>query len=509
MGSRVLLHEYLTSSATRHPEKVAVIQGKRRVSYGDLHEHAEAFAGVLRDAGLARGERVAILLENSPEYVVACFGALMAGGVAVPFGEQITGRRLATILNDCRPAVLVAPMLLIESFAGIPEVRDVKHVIPAERMCDGNGPVGNPSCAGLSGDDLALLLYTSGTTGEPKGVMLTHRNLTANAESIVEYLGLSDADKVMVILPFHYSYGTSLLTTHLMVGGTLVLENRFVFPNLVLDRIREEQVTGFAGVPSTFAIFLNRSNMRNSAFPSLRYVTQAGGAMAAKLARDLREALPGTDVYIMYGQTEAAPRLTYLDPSELIRKEGSIGKAIPGVRITLRKEDGAFASPGEVGEIVAEGENIMAGYWNNPVDTEAVLKDGCLYTGDLARSDEEGFLYIVGRRSEMIKTGGHRVSSKEIEEVILEMPGVHETAVVGVPDEMLGQAIRAFVVREPGGTVSTKDVLKHCSENLEPFLVPHDVVFQEGLPKSPNGKVDRAGLKSWEPSQRISGANQR
>ena len=464
---------------------------------------------MLRNAGFTRGERVAILLENSPEYVIACFGALMAGGVAVPLGEQITGRRLASILNDCRPAVLVAPNLLIESIVEIPEMRNVRSVIAAERMCEGIGSTGGPCGAGPSESDLALLLYTSGTTGEPKGVMLTHRNLTANAGSIVEYLGLSDSDKVMVVLPFHYSYGNSLLTTHLMVGGSLVLENRFVFPNLVLDKIREEQVTGFAGVPSTFAILLNRSNLRKSAFPSLRYVTQAGGAMSPKLARDLREALPGTEVYIMYGQTEAVARLTYLDPSELIRKAGSIGKAIPRVRITLRKQDGDFAPPGEVGEIVAEGENVMAGYWNNPDDTKAVLKDGRLHTGDLARADEEGFLYIVGRRSEMIKTGGHRVSPKEIEEVISGMPGVHETAVVGVPDEMLGQAIRAFVVREPGGSVSMKDVLKHCSKNLEPFLVPHEVVFLDELPKSPTGKVDRAGLKRWEPQQRTSVGNQR
>jgi acyl-CoA synthetase (AMP-forming)/AMP-acid ligase II len=211
----------------------------------------------------------------------------------------------------------------------------------------------------------------------------------------------------------------------------------------------------------------------------------------------------------MYGQTEATARLTYLDPSELIRKAGSIGKAIPGVRIALRKEDDAFASPGEVGEIIAEGDNVMAGYWNNSDGTTAVLKDGCLHTGDLALADEEGFLYIVGRRSEMIKTGGHRVSPKEIEEVLSAMPGVHEAAVVGVSDEMLGQAIRAFVVREPGRTVSMKDVLKHCSENLEPFLVPHDVVFRDELPKSPTGKIDRAVLKSWELPQRTPGAVQR
>ncbi len=313
----------------------------------------------------------------------------------------------------------------------------------------------------------------------------------------------------MVILPFHYSYGNSLLTTHVMAGASLVLENSFVFPNVVLDRIEEERVTGFAGVPSTFAILLNRSNLRKRAFPSLRYVTQAGGAMSPKLAGDLREALPGTDVFIMYGQTEATARLTYLDPSELLRKAGSIGKAIPGVRITLRKEDGAPASSGEVGEIVAEGDNVMAGYWNSPAETEAVLKDGRLHTGDLAQEDEEGFLYIVGRRSEMIKTAGHRVSPKEIEDVISGIPGIHEAAVVGVQDEMLGQAIRAFVVCDPGVDLAARDVLKHCSESLEPFLVPRDVVFLDGLPKSSSGKVDRAVLKDREFRPCAPGGNQR
>jgi long-chain acyl-CoA synthetase len=495
MGPRVLLHEYLKSSALLRPEKVAVVQGKRRFSYKDLLGNAEAFAGVLRDTELTRGDRVVILLENSPEYIVACFGALMAGGVAVPLGQQITGRRLATIMNDCRPAVLVAPNLLIESFAQIPEVRDVKFVIPAERMCEGNGSVGNPYCEGLSRDDMAILLYTSGTTGEPKGVMLTHRNLAANAESIVEYLGLSDADTIMVVLPFHYSYGNSLLTTHVAAGGAVVLENGFVYPNVVLEKMEEEHVTGFAGVPSTFAILLGRSDLRKRKFPSLRYVTQAGGAMTPKLARELKSALPGAKIFIMYGQTEATARLTYLPPEDLERKAGSIGVPIPGVTLSVHRNDDRAALPLEVGEIVARGENVMAGYWNNPVESEHALRGGWLHTGDLGYVDEEGYFFIAGRMSEIIKSGAHRISPKEIEQVILEMGGVLEAAVVGVEDPILGEAIVAHVVPAGGEALREKSVLLHCRNILPPYMIPKKIVITESLPKTEGGKVRKAELK--------------
>jgi long-chain acyl-CoA synthetase len=480
----------------QRPEKVAVIQGKRRLSYKDLLEKVEAFTWVLRKAGLARGERVAILLENSPEYVVAYFGALMAGGVAVPLGQQITGRRLAKILNDCRPAVLVAPDRLTESLAGIPEVREARCVIPVERMCEGNGPVGDPRCAGLSGDDLALLLYTSGTTREPKGVMLTHRSLAANAESIIEYLRLSDSDMVMVVLPFHYSYGNSLLTTHMVAGGAVVLENGFAYPNVVLEKMEEERVTGFAGVPSTFAILLGRSNLRKREFPSLRYVTQAGGAMTPKLARELKGTLPGAKIFIMYGQTEATARLTYLPPEDLERKAGSIGIPIPGVTLSVYREDGHAALPLEVGEIVARGENVMAGYWNNPTESETVLRGGWLHTGDLGYVDEDGYFFIAGRKNEIIKSGAHRISPKEIEQAILEMSGVLEAAVVGVEDPVLGEAIVAHVVPAGGGALRENSVLSHCRNALPSYMVPKKIVIRENLPKTDGGKVRKAELRN-------------
>ena len=484
-----LVPDLLRISAERFPERIAVVDGSRRVTYAELSRKVDTLAEQFEANGGITGERILILLENSPEFIVSYFAVMKAGGIAVPLSAQATGGTLDGIIDDCSPAAVIDREKGVRPADMGLGIRVTERGRGKRRSSHRSGP-GN-----ANENDVALILYTSGSSGKPKGVMLTHRNLVANAESIVGYLKLDHEDSVMVILPFHYSYGNSLLTTHVLVGGCLVLENSFVFPNVVLDRIREERITGFAGVPSTFASLLNRSNIRRQTFPSLRYVTQAGGAMSPKLARDLKETLPDSDIFIMYGQTEAAPRLTYLDPSELLRKEGSIGRAIPGVRITLRREDGSIVNPGDVGEIVAEGENIMPGYWNNPEETAMVLRDGCLYTGDLAREDEEGFIYIVGRRSEMIKTGGHRVSPKEIENILSEMAGVAEVAVIGVPDEILGQSIKAFIVPKPRISMAEKDVLRYCSQNFEAFMIPKFIIFMEGLPRTTNDKINKSALR--------------
>jgi acyl-CoA synthetase (AMP-forming)/AMP-acid ligase II len=325
--------------------------------------------------------------------------------------------------------------------------------------------------------------------------MLTHDNFLSNARSIIDYLHLSESDSVMVVLPFCYSYGKSLLTTHLMSGGALVLENSFMYPNVVFDRIVEEGVTGLAGVPSTFAIMLNKSNIRNYRFTKLRYVTQAGGAMPPKHTRELSEVLPNVRIYIMYGQTEATARLTYLDPGEIQSRPGSIGKSIPGVEIELVNDRSMPAGVGEEGEIVARGQNVMAGYWNNPAGTEEVLRDGKLYTGDLAKRDEEGYLYIVSRRSDMIKSGAHRISPKEIEEVILELDEVHEVSVVGIHDDILGETIRAVVVLKDGRELDAKKVQRHCQMKIATFKIPKEVIFSGELPKTSSGKVRRYLLK--------------
>jgi acyl-CoA synthetase (AMP-forming)/AMP-acid ligase II len=344
--------------------------------------------------------------------------------------------------------------------------------------------------------DLAQIVYTSGTTGDPKGVMLTHRNLVSNTHSTVQYLILTSQDSAMVVLPFFYSYGNSILLTHMAVGGKLVVNQSLLYPNVILDQMIAEQVTGFPGVPSTFALLLHRSGIRALSFPHLRYVTQAGGAMSPALARNLASVLTGASIYVMYGQTEAAPRLSYLDPSDLYRKPGSIGKAIPGVTLEVIAADGGAAMPGEVGELVATGENVMSGYWGKPAATAEVLRDGRLWTGDLATADDEGYLYLVGRKSEMLKSGAHRIAPKEIEEVLQEHDAVYEAAVVGVEDEILGEAIKACVVLKQGVVCPEKELLYHCRQILPVYKVPHVVEFRDELPKTESGKTKKSELKN-------------
>jgi acyl-CoA synthetase (AMP-forming)/AMP-acid ligase II len=284
------------------------------------------------------------------------------------------------------------------------------------------------------------------------------------------------------------------------VGGTLVVNQSFLYPNVVLDMMQREEVTGFSGVPSTFAILLNRSALRSYKFPSLRYITQAGGAMSPKLAEELHGIFPEVELFIMYGQTEASARLSYLEPKELLRKAGSIGKAIPGVNLEVSREDGTPAPVGEVGEIVASGGNIMAGYMNDPEKTACTLKGGRLWTGDLARVDTEGFLYIVSRKSDIIKCGGHRICPKEIEEVLLEHPAVHEPAVVGLADEILGESVAAYVVLKDDAGCTATELLGHCQRELPPYKVPHKIVFIDELPKTASGKIKKGELKPRTPS---------
>jgi acyl-CoA synthetase (AMP-forming)/AMP-acid ligase II len=522
----MILPDYLARAARSSPRKEAVIQGNRRISYGQLHEGADRFAAFLLSEGFRPGERATILLENSPEYVLCYFAVMKAGGVIVPLSDQTMARGIRTIVNDCNSTTLIVQDkhlgTVTETLRDLPSVRraiTVSHGdIECDRVDEQRPPDGFPGIRfyalsdifrvsgsrepfpGIDITDLAMILYTSGTTGSPKGVMLTHGNLSANAESIVSYLRLTAEDRVMAILPFYYSYGNSLLTTHVASGGSLVLHNGFVFPNVLLDKMIQEEATGFSGVPSTFAILLNRSNIRKLSFPRLRYVTQAGGAMSPGHALELTRVLPNAEIYIMYGQTEASARLSYLEPRELVRKAGSIGKAIPGVVLTVRTREGETASTRETGEIVASGENIMAGYWNQPEESAKVLREDGLHTGDLAWRDEEGFLYVVGRKSEMIKSGAHRISPKEIEEILLEVPTVHEVVVAGVKDDILGEAISAFIVPKEGPAPTVDEVLAHCRKNLPSYKVPKRVIFLAELPKTESGKVRRHELsKGQEP----------
>lgn len=513
-----LIHDLIAATAERFPERVAVIQGNRKVTYAELHTNITHLSSFLINAGVKKGDRIAILSENSPEYIVAYFATQAAGGIAVDLNFQYSAPEISKLLVHCTPVVLFVQgkygITANSCLSAAPSVKTVitmgspprgverNKITPDDRSCMSlEAVLQSGMCSSdfpkMLAVDNAAIIYTSGTTGEPKGVLLTHDNFLSNGRSIIDYLNLKASDRGMVILPFCYSYGKSILTTHLMVGGTLVLENSFLFPDVVLKKIIAEEVTGFCGVPSTFAILLNRSAIRNYSFPKLRYLTQAGGAMPPQHARELMQILPATEIYIMYGQTEAAPRLTYLDPNKLIEKAGSIGKSIPGVTIELITEENRIAKTGEEGQIVASGRNIMVGYWQNVEETKKVLRGGKLFTGDIATMDEDGYLYIVGRRSDMIKSGAHRISPKEIEEVILALPAVHETAVIGVEDAILGQAIKAFVILKEGQHLDAKEVQRHCQANLAGFKIPKEVEIILELPKTSSGKVMRHRLKKY------------
>jgi long-chain acyl-CoA synthetase len=510
-----MLHGYLSETALRTPDKIAVVQGNRRITYGEMDKGIFQLSSFLLGK-IRPGDRVGILSGNSPEYIIAYFGIQKAGGISVDINPQYSVHEIKKILNSCSAEMVfvenklfkVVPDALVETpflkTVALLNFQDKQQSqllnlmerIPSHIKCTSlteilNNKTKSAVFPEIAAEDIASIVYTSGTTGEPKGIMLSHDNFISNAKSIIQYLHLTGNDKVMVVLPLCYSYGKSLLTTHIMAGGTLVLENSFMYPNVVLDKMAEEEVTGFAGVPSTFAILLNRSNIRKYLFPKLRYVTQAGGPMSPGHARELSAVLPDANIFIMYGQTEATARLTFLNPGDLLRKPGSIGKPIPGVHLELVKENGISARVGEEGEIVVKGKNIMAGYWKSPEETRKVLKDNKLYTGDIAKMDDEGYLYMIGRSNDMIKSGAHRISPKEIEEVIVEMQEVHEATVFGIEDKILGESISAVIVLKDGFDGDAKKIQRYCQTKLAPFKIPKEIVFANELPRTSSGKVIR------------------
>lgn len=496
---RPSLVERLRTSVARSPTAVAFIKDDQRVSYAALWDEVARTADFLRTRGLATGARVALLMENSPRYAAAYYGILAAGGVVVALNTAAKARDICTWLQHCSASWLIVD-------GQHPELSAIaRSGVVANCLINGERPAGleletwaaidmshaqTPPTV-LADDATATIIYTSGTTGRPKGVTLSHRNLAANTDSIRAYIDLTPADRSLNVLPFYYSYGNSVLHTHLSAGASIVLENSLMYPHALLEKMATEGVTGFAGVPSTYALLLGRTQLETYDLRALRYVTQAGGAMAPAHTERLQAALPHVRIFVMYGQTEATARLTYLPPERLNEKLGAVGIAIPGVQVEIRGEDGGVLPAGVVGEIYATGDNIMRGYWCDPETTQQTLIAGWLKTGDLAYRDDEGFLFIQGRRSDMIKSGAHRINPQEIEETIAELAAVSEVAVVGIPDELLGQTIKAVVVARAGATLNAMAVRAHCHKQLAAFKIPRQIEFVASLPKTASGKVQR------------------
>ena len=488
--------------ARAEPRRVALVEGERRIDYGAFIDAACRFAAFLHARGCVEGDRVALVMPNAIEAAIAWYGSWLAGATVVPLNAQARARDFGPWLRHCDARFLLHAAGNRDVDAALATLGQTPlRIVTGDDAPDRNTftwaqtqTVPGDELRAADGTAPAAILYTSGTTGAPKGVTLTHANFAANVDAIVAYLGLERSDSVVSILPFYYSYGASLLHTHLATGARLVIEANTVFPQVIVETIAREKVSGFSGVPSTYALLLDRVALDQHDLSSLRYLTQAGGAMNTTLTRRLREALPQARLFVMYGQTEATARLAWLPPERLDDKPGSAGRAIDGVRIEVRDDAGQALPAGSVGEIWAQGANVMAGYWRDPAASAAVLRDGWLRTGDMGRMDEEGFLFLSGRRSDMIKTGAHRVHPLDVEEAIAELDGVSEVAVVGIDDGTLGQAIKAVVVRNAQASLDADTVKAHCRARLAGYKIPKQVEFVTDLPKTASGKVRRALL---------------
>lgn len=511
------VEEFLEISADRFPDKVALVVGDQRLTYKEVDQQANRLAHSLTDLGVRRGDRVVICLDNSAEAVLSIFGALKAGGVFAIVNPGTKVDKLAYVLNNCRAKVIVCPDFRLEELEGragqLPDTigavitgslaedrqkGSLKIVSFGGCFSRGQAPAFRPRRQNID-VDLAALIYTSGSTGTPKGVMLTHVNIVSAAISITTYLENRQDDIILNVLPLAFDYGLYQVLMGFMIGGTVVLEKSFAYPHAVLEKIKQEKITGFPIVP-TIAALLLQTDLGKYDCSSLRYITNTAAVLPSHHIAKLRSAFPHVKLFSMYGLTECK-RVTYLPPEQLDARPDSVGRAIPNTEVYIVDEEGARVGPGVVGELVVRGSTVMKGYWEMPEATEKVLKPGpvpgekVLLTGDLFRMDEEGFLYFVGRKDDIIKSRGEKVSPRELESAMCGLEGVAEVAVVGVPDEILGRAVKLFIRGKEGATLTEQEVRRYCARHLESFMMPKFIEFRPFLPKTPNGKIDKQELE--------------
>ncbi|WP_420642895.1 class I adenylate-forming enzyme family protein [Candidatus Leptofilum sp.] len=503
-----LVNAFLEESAAKTPEKTALVCGEQRLTYAQIEAMANRLAQALVANGVGRGDRILLFLPNSVEMVVGIFATLKANAVFVPVNHSTKADKLHFMAQDCRAAGLITWQQQVKTAVtlqqSIPSLKTV--VIVGDNVPDGchnfaeiqETFLAERPCCQTIDQDLACLIYTSGSTGEPKGVMSAHSNVVFAASSIIHYLQNQPDDIVLNVLPLSFDYGLYQLLMTFKFGGTLVLERSFAYPAQIFKRIVAEKVTGFPLVPTIAAILL-QLDLSSYDFSSLRYLTNTAAALSPSHITALQEKFPQATLYSMYGLTETK-RTLYLPPEQLAIRPGSVGIPIPGTEAWVEDEAGNRLGPDEIGELVIRGSHVMRGYWERPEATAerfrlgAVLGERLCYSGDLFRVDSEGFFYFVGRKDDIIKSRGEKVAPKEIENVLSGLSGVVETAVIGVPDPVLGEAIKAFVVQNDD-TLTERDVLRHCRQHLEDFMVPQHIEFRSTLPKSGNGKIAKKELQ--------------
>jgi amino acid adenylation domain-containing protein len=504
------LHDFLHASAARLPEKCALVAGSQRLTYADIERRSDAIARSLVALGVERGDRVVIFADNTAETVIAFWATLKANAIVVVVNPLTKVDKLAYMLNDCRAKVLVSDGHLANVFGAAAEKSShLKAVIVSGKVerdewvpwskaleSGGDGP---PPRRNVD-IDLAAIIYTSGSTGEPKGVMLTHRNMITAATSISTYLENVEDDVILGVLPLAFDYGLYQMIMSVRMGARLVLERSFTYVAQVLKKVVEERVTGFPGVPTMFATLAGMKSLSEYDFSSIRYVTNTAAALPVKHITMLRELFPHAQIFSMYGLTECK-RCTYLPPKDIDRKPTSVGIAIPNTELWIVDDSDRKVGPNVVGQLVIRGATVMKGYWEKPEETAKRLKPGplpgehVLYTGDYCMLDDEGYLTFVGRMDDIIKSRGEKVAPKEVEGALVSIPGVKEAAVIGVPDELWGHAVKAFVVLHEGADLDPKRITRECQARLENFMVPKYVELVADLPKTTTGKIKKTDLQ--------------
>jgi len=459
--------------------------GREEITHKELHNEVLKLASWIRNE-VGTGKNIIILSVNNLFMLKVYLAIIKSENVCIPLDPMIEKDNFDYIAGLTKPSMI----LLTDNIMKRMSLDDYRCILPSTisgvddyTEADFNYDTDSEKCAEI--------IFTSGSTGEPKGVMISHKNLIANTSSIAEYLELNSDDRTLVVLPLYYCYGLSLLHTHLRVGGSIVFNNSFIFLGKVINDLVEYKCTSFAGIPSHFQILLRKSDtFKQTTFPDLKFVTQAGGKLATVFIDEFREALPDTKFIVMYGQTEATARLSWLPPELYIKRKGSMGKGIPGVTLKVVDEKGEKIKPGETGEVIAQGDNIMTGYFHDEEGTKKALRNGWLYTGDLGTVDEDEYIYLTARSKEIIKVRGKRVSPKEIEAVILEIPGVIDCTIYSIDDEIEGESLKAgIVVRKDYKDSLTSEVIKqHCSKHLALFKIPQVYDIEKNLTLTATGK---------------------